>query len=539
MYPKGGLMRSKYNVLTFVLCFIFTLSFVIHSNVNAKTNEKIYRIGVSPLAKYVDVTEDEKLEGYYIDFFDLIAKELKLNYEYVIVNVSESMNKLESGELDLCLGITITESRIDKILYNSNSIALEKFSLYTDKNINPKNLSQLDGLRFGTINGRATDWILDFFKASNIQVGIIYRNTYEELNELLDQGDIDLVLDSAYKKTKYNKIYDFIGSQVYIGANKNNKELLNQIDQVMNKEDKKIEHLYNSYFNLEKLKKEKLNEIIEYIVDFIFLIIIIRVIYPILKKQKNRRQMKKLIKNNNYLLYYDPIYSARTQEIIGFEAIVMDQIKNKYLVNAKELSKEVKDYQCICDLCIWKLKTVILDYEKIKSILKKDFYLSLNMPIHLFENGKFVNRIMEQLNQSPLNHNVICIEFSGNIAPKNMNAINENIRRLKEAGFIIAIDNFGIEYSNLNLIYELDLDMIKMDRAFTSNMDKNIIQNEIIMFITRIGQAQNKIIVLEGIDQLNQVKKIDEMNYPLLYVQGSFYAQPVTVENIKDITIDG
>lgn len=528
-------MRKKYHVLIHVLIVIFILSFITTSYVNAKINDPIYQIGVIPFAKYVDVTEDGKLEGYYIEFFDLIAQELNLNYEYEIVHISEAINKLESGELDLCLGLTITESRIEKIIFNSNSIGLEKFSLYTDENINPKNLSHLDGLKFGTINKRATDWIVDFFKASNIQVEIIYRDTYEELNELLKQGTIDLALDSAYKKTRFNKIYEFVGAQVYIGGNKNNKELLHQIDQVMNKEEQTIEHLYNSYFNLERLKKEKIERMIDYIVDIILLVVIIWVIFPIAKKLKLRKQVNKRIKSDQYVLYYNPIYQAKTKEIIGYEAIVKDQLKNKFYVNAKDLSTELKDHLCISDLCIWKLQTVISDYDKIKSIMKHGIYLSLNMPIHLFEKQNFVNRIMNYIKQSPLHHHAICIEFSGNIAPKNMNAIKENIRRLKEAGFMIAIDNFGIEYSNLNLIHELDLDMIKMDRAFTSHMDKNIIQNEIIMFITRIGKAQNKIIVLEGIDQMNQVNKIDEIDYPLLYVQGSFYHQPVTIEDITTI----
>lgn len=529
-------MKEKYKVLLCIIIFISAFTLLNNKIVKAQiTDEKIYKIGVINFAKYVELNEDGKPEGYYIDLFDLIAKELNLNYEYVFVNNSESISKLQSGELDFCLGITITESRIEKVLFNSYPIALEKFALYTDKNINPKNLNHLNGLTFGTIHERATDWILDFFKASNIYVETVYRDTYQELNDLLDNRLIDLVLDSAYKDTNYNKAYEFVGSQVYIAANKNNKELINEIDNTIVKEEKRIDDLYNSYFDLEKLKKEKLDKMIEILVETIFLIILIRIFYPIIKKKIARKHTRKFIKSNNYLIYYNPIYQAKNKEIVGFEAILKDKIKNKYLVNSKEFYSEWKDYDSICDLCIWKLKTVITDYEKITKLMTNDFYLSLNMPIHQLEHKKFVDRVIDLLNKSKLNENSICIEFSGNIPPKNMEIIKKSIKRLKEAGFIIAIDNFGIEYSNLNLIHELDLDIIKIDRTFTLNMEKNIIKNEIIMFISRIGKAQNKSIVLEGIDQLDQDKKIKEIKNNHLFVQGFFYSKPVTIENIKDI----
>ena len=525
--------------LCMLIC-LFTL--LINQNVKAETyngNNKVYKIGVIEFAKYVELNEDGELEGYYIDFFDLIGKELNLKYEYVAVNNSEAISKLESGELDFCLGITITESRAEKVVFNSFPIALEKYALYTDQDIDSTNLNKLNGLRFGAIKERAADWILDFFKASNIHVKIVFGESYDEINKLMDNGSIDLLLDSAYKDTTYNKIYEFVASQVYIAANNNNKDLLNNIDDAivqLNRDGNKIDHLYSSYFDLEKLKKEKIETVLDLLAKIIFFIVVLIILYPLVRKKLYRDYIKKCIKTKRFSIYYDPIYKAKSEEIVGYEAIVKDNIKNKCLENSKEILAAVKENHSISDLCIWKLKTIITDYTEFKachSFIKSDFYLSLNMPINQFENHKFVDRLIDILNKSKLNKHTICIELSGNIIPKNMGIINDSIKRLKDAGVLIAIDNFGIEYSNLNLISELDLDIIKIDRTFTSNMDKSIIKNEIIMFISRIGKAQNKCVVLEGIDHLEQDKKIKEIDNDQLFVQGSFYGKPITIEEIK------
>ena len=535
-------MKEKLKAFLCMFICIFTLFITQH--VKAETNndhDKIYKIGVIEFAKYVDLNEEGEPEGYFVDFFNLIGKELNLQYEYVPVNNTEVISMLESGELDFSLGITITESRAEKVIFNSYPIALEKYALYTDEDIDSNNLNKLNGLRFGAIKERAADWIIDFFKASNINVKLVFGESYDEINKLMDHGSIDLLLDSAYKETKYNKIYEFVESQVYIAANINNKEILNSIDDAivtLNKDGNKIDNLYNSYFDLDKLKKDKIDTALDILVKIIFCIVIVIILFPIVRKKLYREYIKKCIKTKRYTLYYEPIYKANSKEIVGFEAIVKDKEKNKLLVSSKELLEEVREYNSISDVCIWKLKTAITDYTALKecpSLMTSNFYISLNMPIDRFNHHKFVDRVIDILNKSGLNKNHICIELGGNIISRNMGTIIESINKLKDAGVIIAIDNFGIEYSNLNLIQELDLDIIKIDKTFTSNMDKSIIKNEIILFISRISKAQNKCVVLEGIDKLEQDKKVKEIDHDQLFVQGSFYSNPMTLEDIKKV----
>ena len=85
----------------------------------------------------------------------------------------------------------------------------------------------------------------------------------------------------------------------------------------------------------------------------------------------------------------------------------------------------------------------------------------------------------------------------------------------------------------MNIIQDLDIDIIKIDRIFTSNMDKSVVKSEIIKFISRIGKAQDKFIVLEGIDESEQDEKIKEIENDKLYAQGKFYSEIMLMEDIK------
>ena len=114
-----------------------------------------------------------------------------------------------------------------------------------------------------------------------------------------------------------------------------------------------------------------------------------------------------------------------------------------------------------------------------------------------------------------------------------MNKILKNVKILKKAGFKIAIDDFGVEYSNLDILYKLDTDVIKIDKEFVDGIGKDLIKEEIILFICRLAKIKNKSVVLEGIEEENQDINIKKIEYNSLYVQGYFYNKPMYKENIK------
>lgn len=531
----------KIKLKTYIILIVSFFNFILLNNqiVKAETeidHNKIYKIGVIDFDSYVKVNDKKEVSGYYIDLFNLIAEELNLNYEYVLVNNIESINKVESGELDFSLGITITSERAERVMFNLNSIALEKFALYTNKNINEHELYKLNGLRFGTVKGRATDWILNFFEASNLDVKVVYGESYDEINDFIKDGKIDLLLDSAYKETNYNKIYEFVESQVYIAANKNNKILLNEIDKIITKlnndKDNKIEELYNSYFNKELLKQENILKNIKIFIYAIIIGLLLVILIINIKKIIYKIYIRSLLKSEIYKMYYQPIYKLGYKSILGLEGLLDQNTKHK-----DNLIKKIKDIGIAHEVFIWKLNKVINDYKKIENYhnIKSNFYISLNIPIVLLENERFIHSIIRLLNESKFKKNSICLEIIGGISNKNINNVSKNIDILKDAGFMIALDDFGIEYSNLNIIQNLNVDVIKVNRNFTKDINKSIVKSEIVSFILKIATAKEKVVILEGIDNLEQHKKIKEIENYDIYVQGNFYSKPMSINDINKI----
>lgn len=80
------------------------------------------------------------------------------------------------------------------------------------------------------------------------------------------------------------------------------------------------------------------------------------------------------------------------------------------------------------------------------------------------ENEAFVKKSIQILYKSNLEPNKICLEIIERVKMNDLDKINKNIDLLKAAGFKIAIDDFGVEYSNLDVLQKLDIDIIKIDK---------------------------------------------------------------------------
>ncbi len=188
------------------------------------------------------------------------------------------------------------------------------------------------------------------------------------------------------------------------------------------------------------------------------------------------------------------------------------------------------------DVTLWIIKRVILDYKEIKKyncISNDNFYISLNLSIDEIQNNEFIDKAIELLNESKLENKSNCLEIVERVGIKDLHKIVNNISRLKNAGFKIAIDDFGTEYSNLDVLEKLDADIIKVDKNFVDGLGQHLIKNETILFILRVSKKEEKSVVLEGVEDKEQDNIIKGFNSKNVFVQGYFYNKPMGKEKIK------
>ncbi|MGJ0701463.1 EAL domain-containing protein, partial [Clostridium perfringens] len=361
----------------------------------------------------------------------------------------------------------------------------------------------------------------------NNKVDFVVENTRSNLN---------------YENKNIKKIFEFSSGPVYIASRKGNENLIEGIDSVLGdleeNDEQKGANLYSKYFNeyLDELKNEKL-------LIGIFLIIVLVFFYKRRKDKifriRTKRKIREYMKNDKYILYYQPIVDPKTDSVKGFESLLRLN-KDGKILTPYSFIKEIEDNNMSLEMSLWLLKKIISDYRIIKDykmVKGNDFYISLNVSFKEIENPKFLRSLMKIAKDYKMDDCNICLEIVEKFGMEDIGRIQSAIRIIKEYGFSIAIDDFGVEYSNLDLLNKIDSDIVKLDKYFVDNLDKSIINEKTVQFISEICSISNRTIVFEGVEEKYQVDIIKAFPYEKIYIQGYFYSKPVDIETLKDFEV--
>lgn len=524
---------------------IFFLINLLSIDVFAKSEQQKEKIivGVYETSPYYEIDEQGNVSGYYHDLLMLLQEMVPFDYEYVQYNFSEALSELKEGDIDLMMGISLTADRVNDILYTQNEIGLEVFALYSnDPEINL--VSQLNDAKLGLIKGsNSSRMILNYILNITSEVDVCYLDSWVELEQLFEEGKLDVIPHSnVINKKGYRKIYELTGDQVYIATSKSNVTLLNQLDEAISKLNNEtinpIDALYNQYFETNTEDTMVKNTLFLGISLVVFTGIFILYAIPKWKQIKIKDKIRSNMNQDRYLLQYQPIYNSKDQTIVGFEALLRLQDESNELIPPYQFIPEIENNNMLFEVSLWILKRVIKEYEEIKTydcVKHQDFYISINISLNELEDHRFIKVAKDILAQSNLGPNKICLEIVERIKVKNLSKVSYNLKLLKQAGFKIAIDDFGTEYSNLDLLLNLDTNIIKIDKCFVEGIDQDAIKNEIITFVSRIAEVKNKSIVLEGVEEESEARTIKGMSYGSIYVQGYYYNKPLFKNEIKYI----
>ena len=545
----GGIkMKFRYNILiisaALIVLILLIFNILLMNEKSTKIqSENIVKVGVYEYEPYIYLDRNGNVTGYYNDLLKLINKKYDFSYEYVECNISEGIDKLKNCDIDIMLGLPIDSRLNEDIIFNQQSIDEEEFGVFSKENIIMSDLKSSKNLKLGLVEDDFNaEWVLKFFKQNNINTEVVYKKNYKELSQLMKEDKIDIMVDNPYKKNKYKMIYKFAGEPIYIAGNKNSSGILANIDKAIEEyrlqNNDSIEKLQLRYFD-EDYKKDLINKFILILISFIlFLLITFIKIIPQIKKINTKKKIKYKMNKDKYLLQYQPIYNPRNKEIIGFEGLLRLLDEENKLVPPYKFIPEIEKNDMLFDISLWILKKAIEDYNKIKNykcVSNKNFYISLNISLNEIENDNFVKQAIEILSKSNLEKNNICLEVIERFKINNTNKANKNIKLLRENGFKIAIDDFGIEYSNLDILEKLHIDTIKIDKNFVDGIGKDIIKNEIVLFISKIAKITNKSVVLEGVEEEHQDTIIKKIENDSIYVQGYYYNKPMYLEDIEKL----
>ena len=538
--------KNKRFIMLILFFLVFILLSLCHGSIiNKEQRKTLVKIGFYDDYPHFYIDHKANVCGYYKDITERLAKKLNFKIEYVNGKAPDLLKELKNGEIDLVFGINKLPEREEFFEFTNKPINDELKLIYTNTDIKYGDLEALNGMKMGYIEGElANEWILEYLRKRNINVELVNGSSYKAIKTLLADNKVDFIVDNPDSDIKnkgenIREIFQFSSGSKYIVANKNNNELIKKIDGALSTINLNGYLGNNNYFKqIHNFIIDTTNKNVIILIIFIICIIMFKSvkkrIVKILKKKKICNDLKK----DNYTLYYQPIVDFKHNRVRSVEALLRLR-KDGKLLTPYHFMNGIEDANMMKEITLWVLKRVIKDYNIIRcydNINEKDFYISLNVSFNEIKDREFLKKIVKIVNDNKIIKNSICLEIIEKFGVEEIEKIQENIKFLQDNGILIAIDDFGVEYSNLDLLKKIDSNIIKLDKFFADGINDSEISLKVIDFILDICRLSDKSIVIEGIEEKEQVDIIKTFLYEKIYIQGYYFSKPLDIKSLKAYT---
>ena len=241
-------------------------------------------------------------------------------------------------------------------------------------------------------------------------------------------------------------------------------------------------------------------------------------------------ELKKAITNKEFVLYYQPIVNLKEHTVIGAECLMRWNHPTKGVQAPQTFLKIMEQSGDIKWVGEWGIETMVRFR---KAMLEKHPEVPLTLTLNLSTKqlldstlaSKFIS-IIQKNNERP-EHFVL--EISDFVMVEKISNIRNNIHRLRDFGFNVAVDGFEMNGQTVQTIQRAPVDVIKLGRSFLSDIESNFMKEKLLEILVKYAEDNKRKIISEGIETAKVVKYVKEQK--VFMGQGFYFAKPMNEED--------
>ncbi|MEG0395016.1 MAG: EAL domain-containing protein [Anaerorhabdus sp.] len=246
-------------------------------------------------------------------------------------------------------------------------------------------------------------------------------------------------------------------------------------------------------------------------------------------------KMNAAFHNKEFKMYLQPKVCLKSHQVCGAEALVRWKEKDRIISPADFIPLfEKNGFIAKIDFYIFEQVAIFL-----KGMIDnglKPFRISINFSrVHLY-NESFVMQLKGIADKYKVPYEYFEIELTETIVFENINKIINLIGELHAIGFTMSMDDFGSGYSSLSLLKDIDVDVLKIDKAFFVDTVNGERAKIVISNIIDMAKELKVKVVAEGIETEDQVEMLKELNCDV--VQGYYYFKPMAASEFDYTILD-
>jgi len=229
---------------------------------------------------------------------------------------------------------------------------------------------------------------------------------------------------------------------------------------------------------------------------------------------------------------YQPQVELQSQRVIGVEALLRWRTADGQFVPPDQFIPLAEQSGLIVPIGEFVLRTACFQIAQLRRNGFDDFRVAVNISLAQFRHHGFIDSLRRALEDAEIPGSALELEITESMAMEEVSTVLRVLAEIRNTGATVAIDDFGTGFSSLSQLRRLDVERLKIDRAFVHEAQSSAAGATIAQLVVNLGCSLGMRVVAEGIET-------EEQRQHLLALgchegQGWLFARPMPAEQLED-----
>ncbi|GAB3538008.1 hypothetical protein GCM10027343_02620 [Noviherbaspirillum agri] len=243
--------------------------------------------------------------------------------------------------------------------------------------------------------------------------------------------------------------------------------------------------------------------------------------------------LHRALKQDEFVLHYQPQYDARNGRLVGVEALLRWQPPGGAPVSPGAFIPVLEETGLIVPVGEWVLRTACLQNLQWQQAGHAPIRVAVNLSAVQFRQAELVPMVRRVLVETGLDPRFLELEITENIALNNEEAVIGTLSELRGLGISLAIDDFGTGYSSLSYLRHFPVNKLKIDRSFVKDITEQEPDSPIVKAIVSLAHNLGLDVIGEGVETPRQEAFLRACG--CMEMQGFLFSVPLPARQVENL----
>lgn len=234
---------------------------------------------------------------------------------------------------------------------------------------------------------------------------------------------------------------------------------------------------------------------------------------------------------NRLFVVYQPQVDLGSSRALGAEALLRWRTDDGHFIPPDQFIPLAEQSGLIIPIGEFVMRTACRQLRKLQELGHADFRMAVNISMAQFRHPGFLDMLGRALQETGVAGRDIELEITESMAMDDADLVLRVLADIKRLGFSVAIDDFGTGFSSLSQLRQLQVDRLKIDRAFVQEAQSSSAGSTIAQMVVNLGRGLGLTVIAEGIETEEQRRYLIDLGCH--EGQGWLFAKPMPADQLE------